>query len=146
MNTAVARKRTSIPMPASTGPAITVEVSAPSEIQQVLIDAKRYPSPVRPVGSGSSTTRCVTANGGTQLDLSTMNRVLKIERDRATVQPGISLTDLAQILGDEGLELVGGFDLAEPHRRWRRLGGQARGFDGRRRRAIRARTPFSSRS
>ncbi len=112
MNTAVARKRTPTPMTASTGPAVTVEVSAPSEIQQVLMDPKRYPGPVRPVGSGSSTTRCVTANGGTQLDLSTMNRVLKIERDRVTVQPGISLTDLAQILGDEGLELVGGFDLA----------------------------------
>ncbi len=76
------------------------------------MDAKRYPSPVRPVGSGSSTTRCVTANGGTQLDLSTMNRVLKIERDRVTVQPGISLTELADVLSDEGLELVGGFDIA----------------------------------
>jgi hypothetical protein len=112
MNTAVARKRSSTPMPASTGPAVTVEVTAPSEIQQVLMDAKRYPSPVRPIGSGSSMTRCITAHGGTQLDLSTMNRVLKIERDRVTVQPGISLTDLAQILSDEGLELVGGFDLA----------------------------------
>ena len=76
------------------------------------MDPRRYPSPVRPVGSGSSTTRCVTANGGTQLDLSTMNRVLKIERDRVTVQPGISLTELADILSDEGLELIGGFDLA----------------------------------
>ena len=41
-----------------------------------------------------------------------MNRVLKIERDRVTVQPGISLTELADILSDEGLELIGGFDLA----------------------------------
>lgn len=114
MNTAVARKRSfGVAFPsAGLGPATTVEVSTPSEIQQVLADAKRYPSPVRPVGSGSSTTRCVTANGGTQLDLSTMNRVLKIERDRVTVQPGISLTELAEILSDEGLELVGGFDLA----------------------------------
>ncbi|HET9468390.1 MAG TPA: FAD-binding protein [Vicinamibacterales bacterium] len=112
MNTAVARKRSFIPASPSTGPAATVEVSTPSEIQQVLMDAKRYPSPVRPVGSGSSMTRCITASGGTQLDLSTMNRVLKIDRDQVTVQPGISLTELAEILGDEGLELVGGFDLA----------------------------------
>lgn len=112
MNTAVARKRSPSPAAPSTGPAATVEVSTPSEIQQVLLDAKRYPSPVRPVGSGSSTTRCVAANGGTQLDLSIMNRVLKVERDRVTVQPGISLTDLAEILGEEGLELIGGFDLA----------------------------------
>ena len=57
-------------------------------------------------------TRCITANGGTQLDLSAMNRVLKIDRDTVTVQPGISLPDLAEVLAEEGLELVGGFDLA----------------------------------
>jgi hypothetical protein len=112
MNTAVARKRSLSPAPASSGPAATVEVTTPTEIYQVLMDARRYPSPVRPVGSGSSTTRCITANGGTQIDLSGMNRVLKIERDRVTVQPGITLTELADVLSDEGLELVGGFDLA----------------------------------
>src|SRR5688572_13512595 len=116
MNTAVARKRHPAVALVSTGPAATVEVSTPSEIHQILMDARRYPSPVRPVGSGSSTTRCVTANGGTQLDLSGMNRVLKIERDRVTVQPGISLTELADVLGEEGLELVGGFDLANRSR------------------------------
>lgn len=112
MNTAVARKRSSSFAGAATGPAMTIQVATPSEIQQVLMDKKRYPSPVRPVGSGSSMTRCVTANGGTQLDLSTMNRVLKIDGDTVTVQPGIALPDLAEILSEEGLELVGGFDLA----------------------------------
>jgi hypothetical protein len=112
MNTAVARKRSPAVALVSSGPAATVEVSTPSEIHQILMDVRRYPSPVRPVGSGSSTTRCVTANGGTQIDLSGMNRVLKIERDRVTVQPGISLTELADVLGEEGLELIGGFDLA----------------------------------
>src|SRR5689334_20915173 len=112
MNTAVARKRSPSPTVANAGPAATIQVSAPSEIHQVLMDAKRYPSPVRPTGSGSSTTRCITANGGTQLDLSGMNRVLKIDGDTVTVQPGISLPDLAEVLSDEGLELIGGFDLA----------------------------------
>jgi hypothetical protein len=54
MNTAVARKRSISPAPPSIGPATIVDVSTPTEIQQVLLDAKRYPSPVRPVGSGSS--------------------------------------------------------------------------------------------
>jgi hypothetical protein len=112
MNTAAARKRSSPSTAATAGPAATVQVSAPSEIYQVLMDRKRYPSPVRPTGSGSSTTRCITANGGTQLDLSGMNRVLKIDNDTVTVQPGISLTDLAEVLSEEGLELIGGFDLA----------------------------------
>ena len=112
MNTAVARKRSPPSNPANAGPAANIQVSTPSEIHQVLMDAKRYPSPVRPTGSGSSTTRCITANGGTQLDLSGMNRVLKIEGDTVTVQPGISLPDLAEVLSEEGLELIGGFDLA----------------------------------
>jgi hypothetical protein len=112
MNTAVARKRSSAAAVLSIGPSTNVQVTSPSEIQQVLMDPRRYPGPVRPIGSGSSTTRCVTANGGTQLDLSTMNRVLKIDRDTVTVQPGISLPELAEILSEEGLELVGGFDLA----------------------------------
>jgi hypothetical protein len=41
-----------------------------------------------------------------------MNRVLKIDADTVTVQPGISLPDLAEVLAEEGLELIGGFDLA----------------------------------
>src|SRR4249920_3318267 len=109
MNTAVARKRNAVPTPALTGPAVTIQASAPTEILQVLRDWKRYPSPVRPTGSGSSMTRCITANGGTQLELSAMNRVLKIDSDTVTVQPGISLPDLADVLADEGLELIGGF-------------------------------------
>jgi hypothetical protein len=112
MNTAVARKRNFGPPAAASGPAANVQVTAPSEIHQVLMDWKRYPGPVRPIGSGSSTTRCITANGGTQLDLSGMNRVLKIDQDTVTVQPGISLPDLAEVLSEEGLELIGGFDLA----------------------------------
>ena len=113
MNTAVARRR-SVPTPAavSAGPAVTIQASTPTEILQVLNDRKRCPSPVRPIGSGSSMTRCITANGGTQLDLSSMNRVLKVDRDTVTVQPGISLPELAEVLSEEGLELVGGFDLA----------------------------------
>jgi hypothetical protein len=46
------------------------------------------------------------------MDLTLMNRVLKIENDAVTVQPGISLPELAEVLSEEGLELVGGFDLA----------------------------------
>ncbi len=110
MSTALARKRPAANV--SSGPAVTVAATTPSEILQVLRDWKHYPAPVRPVGSGSSTTRCIAAAGGTQLDLSGMNRVLKVDADTVTVQPGISLPDLAETLSHEGLELIGGFDLA----------------------------------
>ncbi len=112
MNTAVARKRSPSPAVASTGPAAHGRSLDADRNPPSLAGRETLSEPRAPVGSGSSTTRCITANGGTQLDLSGMNRVLKIERDRVTVQPGISLTELAEILGEEGLELVGGFDLA----------------------------------
>ena len=108
--TAVARKRVSFS--ASIGPAAVLRPTAPPEIVQIIADPRRYPSPIRPIGSGSSTTRCTTANSGTVIDLTDMNRVLRIERDTVTVQPGISLAELAEILSEEGKELVGGFDLA----------------------------------
>lgn len=112
MNAVLERKRTIPAPPPISGPAIVVRPSSPNEIVQILLDRKRFPSPVRPMGSGSSITRCVTANGGTLIDLSEMNRVLSIDQDSVTVQPGITLPDLADILRDEGLELIGGFDLA----------------------------------
>lgn len=97
---------------AGMGPAVVVQPTSPNEIVQILRNPKRFPSPVRPKGSGSSTTRCITANAGTVLDMSKMDRVLRINDDTVTVQPGIALSELAEVLKDNGLELVGGVDLA----------------------------------
>ncbi|MDX1562251.1 MAG: FAD-binding protein [Gammaproteobacteria bacterium] len=90
-----------------------MQPTAPKEIVQVMRDGKRYPSPVRALGSGSSVTRCVTANGGTVVDMSSMDRILSIEGDSVTVQPGVRLLDLAEKLRQKGLELIGGIDLAD---------------------------------
>ncbi|HEY5566036.1 MAG TPA: FAD-binding protein, partial [Gammaproteobacteria bacterium] len=92
MNAVVERKRA--PLAVSLGPAMVVQPTSPSEIIQVLTNPKRFPSPVRPMGAGSSITRCVTANAGTLLDMSAMDRVLRIEADSVTVQPGIRLQAL----------------------------------------------------
>ncbi len=113
MSAAVARSRFAGPVaPTIAGPAIVVQPTSTKEIVENLLNRKRFPSPVRPQGSGSSVTRCVSANGGTIIDMTAMNRVLKLEEDTVTVQPGIGLSDLADTLREEGLELVGGFDLA----------------------------------
>jgi hypothetical protein len=110
MSTAVARRRTTAP--AAAVPGGTVRPTTPSEILEILKDSRRYPSPIRPIGSGSSITRSISANGGTIMDLSSMNRVLRIDEDTVTVQPGIALPELAQVLSEQGLELISGFDLA----------------------------------
>lgn len=97
---------------AASAPAQIMHPSSPSEIAAILRNPRHYPAPVRPMGSGSSTTRCLSAPGGTLVALSKMDRVLRIDRDAVTVQPGISIRDLAETLEAEGLELHGGFDLA----------------------------------
>ncbi len=110
MAAAVAYKRMSLH--SSPEPEQVVHPTTPSEIAAILRSPQRYPSPVRPVGSASSTTRCLTAHGGTRLDLSRMNRILRIEGNTVTVQPGVTLAELADRLREDRLELVGGFDLA----------------------------------
>ena len=99
------------PVPASQQ-ARLVHPTTAQELVRVLESTQHYPSPVRVVGSASSTTRCTEAPGGTIVDLSEMNRVLRVERDSVTVQPGITLAELADVLDAEGLEMIGGFDYA----------------------------------
>lgn len=98
--------------PSGSDAALIVEPTSPSELLDAVRDHKRFPSPLRPVGSGSSTTRATAAPGGTQVRLTSMNRVLRIDANTVTVQPGVALAELAATLAEEGLELVGGFDLA----------------------------------
>ncbi|MGI9290099.1 MAG: FAD-binding protein [Gammaproteobacteria bacterium] len=78
------------------------------EIAEILKDRERYPSPVRPFGSGSAVTRCAQTPHGTRLDLSLLDRVLSMTSDSVTVQAGIRIRDLAEYLADEGMELFCG--------------------------------------
>lgn len=83
-----------------------------NDLVRIVNDIRRYPSPIRVTGSGSTSTRCADAPGGTIIDLAELNRILRIEDTHVTVQPGITLVDLADALHARGLELTGGFDLA----------------------------------
>lgn len=89
-----------------------VRPKSANELARVLAAPAHYPSPVRAIGSASSSTRCTEAPGGTLVDLCDMNRVLRVDRDSVTVQPGITLAELADVLDAEGLEPPGGFDYA----------------------------------
>jgi len=117
MNTNRARKHHSH----SSGitPASIVRPKSADDIVRIVRNRKRYPTPVRVVGSGSATTRCATlGNHGTLLDLSDLNRVVRVEGNMVTALAGITLAELADVLGHKGLELISGFDLAN-----RTLGG-----------------------
>jgi FAD/FMN-containing dehydrogenase len=78
------------------------------DIATIMLNPSTYPSPLRPLGSGSSVTRCASTATGTILDMSLLDRVLAETEDTITVQAGMRLRDLAEYLAHEGKELVCG--------------------------------------
>lgn len=110
---AVSARKDVITAPAAASkPAAYIRPRTSDDIVRVMQNRNRFPSPVRPQGSGSSVTRATTAIGGTIVDMTGMARILEIGAETVTVQPGIPLTELAEALREQGKELIGGFDLA----------------------------------
>ena len=60
-----------------------VYVTRVEQIQAILRDRERYPSPVRAKGSFHSLTPCVSTDG-TIVDMSRMTRVLSIDHEKMT--------------------------------------------------------------
>jgi hypothetical protein len=77
------------------------------QIQAVLRDSSRYPTPVRAKGSFHSLTPCA-ASDGSVLDMSRMNRVIKIDKNKKilTAQAGIQQIDAAKALRAQGLQFM----------------------------------------
>jgi L-gulonolactone oxidase len=90
------------------GRLVKAQPKSAEDLARVLTDAKEFPSPLRPVGSGSSVTRCSETATGTLVDMSRLNRVLGVKGDTVTVQAGCRLRDLAEHLAHDNMELVGG--------------------------------------
>ncbi|NND54791.1 MAG: FAD-binding protein [Gammaproteobacteria bacterium] len=84
---------------------VTVTPKSADEIAAVLIDPERYPTPVRPRGSGSSTTRATRMVTGTVIDMTGLTHVLGRTADTITVQAGITIRDLLDYLEEDGYEL-----------------------------------------
>ena len=77
------------------------------EIQAVLRDASRFPSPVRAMGSFHSLTPCC-ASDGTVLNMSRMNRILDIDKKNMifTAQAGLEHVDAAKALRKLDLQFM----------------------------------------
>lgn len=84
------------------------------DIAAILLNEKKYPSPVRPMGSGSSVSRCAQTATGTLVDMGMLDKVLSVDAATVTVQAGIRLRDLAEYLAEENMELTCG--CANPNR------------------------------
>jgi hypothetical protein len=78
-----------------------------AEIQSILRDRSRYPSPVRAKGSYHSLTPCVSTDG-TIVDMSRMNRILRIDTERMTLtaEAGLQLVDASKALRVKGLQFI----------------------------------------
>lgn len=81
-------------------------ITSVEDIQRIVKDKARFPTPVRAKGSHHSTTRCVVAEGGTVLDMTQYSKILKIDKERCeiTMQAGVLYIDAAKELERNGLQ------------------------------------------
>lgn len=92
-------------------PRVVVRPSRVEEIVAVLTNPEKYPSPIRPVGSNHSVTRCAVADGGTVIDMTGFNRILQIGTDSVTVEAGALYIDVAKELDKHGLQFFVNIEL-----------------------------------
>jgi len=93
--------------------ALTAHPKSIDDVIKVITHPKKFPSPVRPVGSDSASNRINRVQQGTLLDMTNMNRILRVTGDTVTVQAGVRLQELAKLLYQDGLELTGGIDVPD---------------------------------
>jgi len=86
-------------------PAVIARPETVDDIVEVLTNPDRFPAPVRPAGSRHSTARMNGDDGGTIIDMTGMNRILKVERDRVTVEGGAEHLHVSRELRRHGLQL-----------------------------------------
>lgn len=85
-------------------PQVVVRPESVEDIVAIMKDPEKYPAPVRAVGSNHSTTRCGTADGGTIVDMSGMDRIKEIGPDYVTAEAGALYIDVAKRLQEQQLQ------------------------------------------
>ncbi|HEX4810850.1 MAG TPA: FAD-binding oxidoreductase [Bryobacteraceae bacterium] len=91
----------------ATSPQQVVYPETVEEIQAVLRDPVRYPSPVRAMGSYHSLTPCASSNG-TILKMSKMTRIINIDGagKTFTAQAGLEIIDASKALRARDLQFI----------------------------------------
>ena len=92
-------------------PRVVVKPASVEEIVAVLKNPAKYPSPVRPVGSNHSVTRCTVADGGTQIDMTGFTQIVQIGPDTVTAQAGALYIDVAKELDKHRLQFYVNIEL-----------------------------------
>ena len=85
-----------------------------------LIDLRRFLSPnlqtalpIRPHGAGTACTDCNLATIGTTIHMTGVDRIVRVDTDNhtVTVEAGVLVETLVDVLAEDGFELIGGFEL-----------------------------------
>lgn len=92
--------------------AVSARPQSVDDVIDILKDSRRYPGPVRAVGSNSGTTRSARTQG-TSLDMTAMKKFIRMSGDTVMVGAGMQLRSLADRLAGEGLELIGSYEYPE---------------------------------
>jgi FAD/FMN-containing dehydrogenase len=90
-----------------TAPQKVVRPESVEELQAILRDAERFPSPVRAMGSFHSLTPCASSSG-TIVSMSGLKRVQRIDTQKMTftAQAGLQLVEAAEILRQYGMQFM----------------------------------------
>jgi FAD/FMN-containing dehydrogenase len=94
-------------------PSVIEVIHSVEDLQRIVTDTARYPSPVRAKGSHHSTTECVVADEGTVCDLSQMTNIVSIDKEnlKVTMQAGVKLIDAAKEIEKHGLQFYVNIEL-----------------------------------
>lgn len=85
-------------------PRMLVTPESAEDLVEILTDEVRFPSPVRPAGSMHSTARMNGDDGGTMVDMKSMNRILHFTDDTVTVEAGATYIVVSNALKERGLQ------------------------------------------
>ncbi len=75
------------------------------DLPSILRDPKQFPTPVRIVGGDYSQTRCVGGDGGTTVNLSSLDKIVEFGETEVRAQAGVRIGALARALAERGQEL-----------------------------------------
>ena len=87
-------------------PAQLVSPTTVAELQSILKDSSRYPSPVRAMGSYHSLTPCASSDGGTIVSMSGLKRIISINREKMTLtaEAGLEFVEASRALRKQKLQ------------------------------------------
>jgi hypothetical protein len=89
----------------SSRPMIYAIPETPQDLQQIILDTERFPSPVVAIGSGHSNSGCNVVNGGTAVYMKKFRHFNEPQNDEITVGAGLQLIDVHRFLAQRQLQL-----------------------------------------